>query len=150
MLQSGILKLHHIGCVVVSVSDAAKRLAQTLNGTWNGHILEDERQGVRIAFIELDVPGRPAFAGIPMLELLEPTGPASPVASFLKHGGGMHHLCYEVCCLETCLEYTRSNGGLILLKPIAAAAFDGRRIAWVYTRDRLLLEYLESEKNTQC
>jgi hypothetical protein len=34
-------------------------------------------------------------------------------------------------------------GAVVTQKPVPALAFDGRRVAWIYTRDKLLLEYLE-------
>jgi len=33
---------------------------------------------------------------------------------------------------------------VIVSPPLPAAAFDGRRIAWVVTKDKLLLEFLEA------
>lgn len=44
---------------------------------------------------------------------------------------------------EKQLELSRSNGGLITRAPMSAEAFGGRRIAWVYTKSKLLIEYLE-------
>jgi methylmalonyl-CoA/ethylmalonyl-CoA epimerase len=79
----------------------------------------------------------------PLLELVEPAGEESPVVSFLKRGGGLHHLCYQVDSLEKQLKLSRSRGGLVVRAPLPAAAFGGRRIAWVYTKNKLLLEYLE-------
>jgi methylmalonyl-CoA/ethylmalonyl-CoA epimerase len=61
----------------------------------------------------------------------------------LKRGGGLHHLCYEIEDLENQLALSRAQGGLVVKPPLPAVAFAGRRIAWVYTRNKLLLEYLE-------
>jgi hypothetical protein len=38
----------------------------------------------------------------------------------------------------------KSKGALIAKKPKPAIAFGGRRIAWVLTREKLLVEVLES------
>jgi methylmalonyl-CoA/ethylmalonyl-CoA epimerase len=83
-----------------------------------------------------------------MLELVEPAGEDSPVLGFLKRGGGLHHLCYEVSHLEQQLELSQSMGGRIVRPPLPASVFEGRRIAWVFTKDRLLLELLESAPHT--
>jgi methylmalonyl-CoA/ethylmalonyl-CoA epimerase len=45
--------------------------------------------------------------------------------------------------LEQALAAARSLGALITRQPMPAIAFGGRRIAWIYTRNRLLIEYLE-------
>jgi methylmalonyl-CoA/ethylmalonyl-CoA epimerase len=55
----------------------------------------------------------------------------------------LHHLCYEIEDLENQLALSRAQGGLVVKPPLPAVAFAGRRIAWVYTRNKLLLEYLE-------
>jgi methylmalonyl-CoA/ethylmalonyl-CoA epimerase len=74
--------------------------------------------------------------------LLEPASEASPVTDFLKKGGGLHHLCYEVESLDKQLEFSQTIGAMIVGPPLPAVAFAGRRIAWVYTKGRLLLEFL--------
>lgn len=84
----------------------------------------------------------------PQIELIEPAGEDSPVRSFLSKGGGLHHLCYEVRNLEAQLELSRSQGGKLVRAPMPAVAFDGRRIAWVYAKEKLLIEFLESVKQT--
>jgi len=71
---------------------------------------------------------------------------SSPVIPFLKRGGGLHHLCYEIDGLEDQLVLSRAQGGLVVRPPLPAVAFGGRRIAWVYTKNRLLLEYLERQR----
>jgi methylmalonyl-CoA/ethylmalonyl-CoA epimerase len=134
-------KLHHVGFVVASISQAAERFAALTGGSWDGRIFHDPIQTVRVTFIR---PGSPLD---PLIELVEPVGEDSRVSSFLKRGGGLHHLCYEVEELEAHLAHDRSLGGLIVQPPAPAVAYDGRRIAWVYTPDRLLLEYLESRKD---
>jgi methylmalonyl-CoA/ethylmalonyl-CoA epimerase len=132
------LKLHHVGFVVSSIQDCAQSFALALGATWDGNIVFDPLQKVRVTFFE----GR--SAADPLIELVEPGGPESPVSRFLERGGGLHHLCYEVVDLEGHLEFCKSSGSLILRQPVPAVAFDGRRIAWAMTRKKLLLEFLES------
>jgi methylmalonyl-CoA/ethylmalonyl-CoA epimerase len=63
----------------------------------------------------------------------------------LKRGGGLHHLCYEIDNLEEQLALSRTRGGIVVRPPLPAVAFEGRRIAWVYTKNKLLLEFLERQ-----
>ncbi|MFZ0793673.1 MAG: VOC family protein, partial [Candidatus Korobacteraceae bacterium] len=74
----------------------------------------------------------------------EPASDGSPVLRFLRdRGGGLHHVCYEVADLEEKLIEFRSRGALIVKRPKPAVAFGGRRIAWVITSEKLLIELLE-------
>jgi methylmalonyl-CoA/ethylmalonyl-CoA epimerase len=129
--------LHHVGFVVASIREAVQGFAESIEAEWDGEITHDRNQVVRVTFL------RGKNAADPLLELVEPAGDESPVVSFLKRGGGLHHLCYLVDSLEEQLKLSRSRGGLVVRAPLPAAAFGGRRIAWVYTKNKLLLEYLE-------
>ena len=80
-----------------------------------------------------------------MIELVEPTSPTSRINAFLKRGGGLHHLCYEVDSLAKRLKYALSQGSILLIEPSPAPAFGLRPIAWVCTREKLLIEYLQRD-----
>ena len=128
---------HHVGFVVGSIDAAIQGIAKSVDAEWDGKITHDPVQRVRVAFL------RPKQSADPLLELIEPAGDKSPVLAFLKRGGGLHHLCYEVDHLDAQLERSRASGGLIVCLPVPAVAFGGRRIAWFYTKEKLLIEYLE-------
>jgi catechol 2,3-dioxygenase-like lactoylglutathione lyase family enzyme len=129
--------LHHVGFVVASISQVGSKFADSLGAQWNGEIIHDPLQEARVTFLRCAGPETPA------VELVEPDGEKSQLHNFLRRGGGLHHVCYEVDSLNAQLEQSRSAGCVVLRKPLPAAAFGGRLIAWVYTRERLLLEYLE-------
>lgn len=131
-------KLHHVGFVVASIEAVAARFAKSLGARWEGKIIHDPLQGVRVSFIA------GADIAATSVELVEPAAPDSPVGHFLERGGGLHHLCYEVENLQEELNRSRLAGGVIVRQPLPAVAFGGRRIAWVVTRDRLVLEFLEA------
>jgi catechol 2,3-dioxygenase-like lactoylglutathione lyase family enzyme len=129
--------IHHIGFVVASIRQVGSQFAESLGVQWSGEIIHDPLQEARVTFLRVAGPETPA------VELVEPDGEKSQLHNFLRRGGGLHHLCYEVDSLDAQLVQSRSAGGLILRKPLPAAAFGGRLIGWVFTREKLLLEYLE-------
>jgi methylmalonyl-CoA/ethylmalonyl-CoA epimerase len=133
------LKLHHIGFVVYSIQDCAESFALSLCATWDGNIVFDPLQKVRVTFFRGNNPTDP------LVELVEPGGPESPVSQFLQRGGGLHHLCYEVRDLDSHLRSCLSIGTRIIRAPVPAVAFGGRRIAWGITKKKLLMEFLESQ-----
>jgi len=131
------MALHHIGFVVGSIEKTVDRFARSISAQWDGQIIADPLQGVRITFLR-----SVASPSESLIELVEPAGAKSPVENFLKRGGGLHHLCYEVDSITAQLQLSRSLGGLVVRQPMPAVAFGGRQIAWVYTADKLLTEYL--------
>ena len=128
---------HHVGFVVSSIDESVQSFMQSLNAEWDSEVVHDPNQAARVTFLRSKDPADPLF------ELVEPDGEKSPVLSFAQKGGGLHHLCYVVQSLDTKLSQCRSEGMILVRPPLPAAAFGGRRIAWVYTRSKLLIEYLE-------
>jgi methylmalonyl-CoA/ethylmalonyl-CoA epimerase len=139
-LLSGNGVLHHLGFVVRSISDVAAQFAASISASWDGEITHDPIQRVRVSFFDPVDPRNPVF------ELVEPAGDTSPVSNFLKKGGGLHHVCYEIDTLESGLREARTAGLVIAATPAPAVAFGGRRIAWVCSKNRLLVELLERNK----
>ena len=133
--------LHHLGFVVSSISAAAEDFAVSISARWDGEIIFDPIQRVRVSFFY------PADTRNPVFELVEPVGEGSPVSNFLKKkGGGLHHVCYEIDDLESGLREARGAGLVVMAEPAPAVAFDGRRIAWVCSKKRLLVELLERNR----
>ncbi len=68
------------------------------------------------------------------LELLEPLGAISTVASFLeKRGEGMHHICFEVDDIEKALaDFAAQGAKLIDQKPRPGAG--GHLVAFVHPK----------------
>jgi methylmalonyl-CoA/ethylmalonyl-CoA epimerase len=128
---------HHIGFVVASIHNSVQGFANMLQVAWDEQVFHDPIQGVRVAFL------KSLRSGDPLWELVEPADEQSPVHSLAAKGGGLHHVCYVVENLEQALAEARSLGAVITRKPAPAVAFGDRRIAWIYTRNRLLIEYLE-------
>jgi methylmalonyl-CoA/ethylmalonyl-CoA epimerase len=130
-------RLHHMGFVVRSIDSELDGFSKSFAASWDGRVFNDPVQKVKVAFLR--TPG----ANDAQLELVEPAAENSPVLQFLQNGGGLHHLCYEVSDLEQHLKEMRFQRAVIVKKPQPAVAFNGRRIAWVMTAQRILLEFLE-------
>lgn len=135
------LKLHHIGCVVDSIEQKIEQYKLILGSVSSSQIYEDPIQRSRVAFLDM-----PAAGGV-QFELVQPATPDSPVARFLQKGGGLHHLCYEVDDIQAQITWMKSHRATLIRSPKPAVAFGGRQIAWMFTQERLLIEYLESQKN---
>jgi methylmalonyl-CoA epimerase len=94
-------KIHHIGVVVPNL-DQAMVLWRDLLGLQltKAEVIQD--QGVKAALL---------LAGASEIELLEPLNPDNGVGKFLaRHGGGLHHVCFETDDVVHELESARAKG----------------------------------------
>ena len=133
------MRLHHIAYVTQNVEEKARKLADLLGFQMAGPPMIDEVQGVRAQFMKMGDDG--------LLELLEPYGEKSPVQRHLQKGGGLYHLCFEVNDLDVTLQRLRDSGdAIVVCEPVPAPAIDNRRVAFVVTTDRDLIEFVEADQ----
>jgi methylmalonyl-CoA/ethylmalonyl-CoA epimerase len=130
-------RLHNVGYVVSSIADAVAEYKAALSVDWDGEIVHDPLQMVHVTFLPSN---RTDGATV---ELVEPAGRRSPVLKFAEAGGGIHHVCYEVYDLKAQLESAQRAGCMLVRVPLAAAAFPGRKIAWIKTGSGQLIELLQ-------
>ncbi len=117
-------KIDHLGIAVHSIAQA-RIFYENVLGLSCERMEEVESQKVRTAFFTV---------GETHIELLEPTGPDSPIARFLKkHGEGIHHIGYLSDNIEQELDKARDNGcQLINEEPVTGAG--GKRIAFLHPK----------------
>ena len=94
-------KISHIGIAVTSIEESTPFYRDVLGMEFEGAEVVAE-QKVKVAFFVI---------GETRIELLEPTGPDSPVAKFIeKSGPGIHHIAYEVDDLVERLAALKEQG----------------------------------------
>jgi methylmalonyl-CoA/ethylmalonyl-CoA epimerase len=129
------MRVDHIGIATRSIEEALRFWRDAL-GLEVKHVETVEEQGVNVAMLP---------AGEPRVELLEPTGPASPVAKFLeKRGPGIHHVAVRVPDIRAALARLKAGGArLIDEEPRAGAG--GCLVAFVHpaASGGVLLELVE-------
>ncbi len=135
-MSSELQRMHHVGFVVQSIEASMPGFLKSMNATWDEKIFHDPIQSVKVAFLSTrgsDV----------QIELVEPAGERNPVSAFLAKGGGIHHVCYEVDNCDETVAMMRLQKALVVKRPQPAVAFGGRRIAWMLTAEKLLIEFVE-------
>ncbi len=117
-----IRKIDHLGIAVKSL-DEGLALWGDLLGLQPAGAETVAEQGVRTAFLNV---------GETRLELLEPTGPDTPVGRFLdKRGPGFHHVCFLVDDIEAAITQLQSRGmRLVDEKPRDGA--QGSKVAFLH------------------
>lgn len=122
-------KLNHVAIAVPDVRAAAALYKARLGATVSEPVpLPDH--GVTTVFVTLDNT---------KIELLEPLGDKSPIASFLERNpqGGMHHLCYEVGDIIVARDHLKAEGARILGDGEPKTGAHGKPVLFVHPKDML-------------
>ncbi|MCL6251513.1 methylmalonyl-CoA epimerase [Altererythrobacter sp. KTW20L] len=132
-------RLNHVGIAVPSVDGAIAFWRDIMGATCIHEAFDLREQGVRVCFV--DTPNG-------QIELLEPLGDASPIASFLARNprGGQHHLCFEVPDITEARDWFEMLGKRIL-GPTRVGAH-GTPVFFVHPADMqgVLTEIMESPR----
>ena len=129
------MTLDHIGIAVNSIEEALKSY-QTGLGFLVKDIVTIEHQNVRVAVLP---------SGESRIELLEPTGSASPIQKFLnRRGEGVHHLCFKVGNLEEKLQEIRETA-IQVLDSVPCLGLENRKVLFLHPKSThgVLIELVE-------
>lgn len=135
------MKLHHIGKVVGDIDEAVSYYRETLGLEPIGDKVIDPIQKVEV--ISLDA----GLGNNVTIELIHPITEDSPVNKFLKSGGGLHHLSFQVRDIQLAIEELRTKGALVLGKIVPSAGHDNIPSVWIYTRSKELIELMEIKES---
>jgi methylmalonyl-CoA epimerase len=114
--------VHHLGVAVADLDEAVSSYERLFGATLEHRDAVSE-QGVEAASL---------LVGESRIELLEPTGPDTPVGRFLaKRGPGMHHVAYEV--EDVSAELARlADAGVQLIDEAPRQGLFGLEVAFVH------------------
>jgi methylmalonyl-CoA/ethylmalonyl-CoA epimerase len=133
------LKLLHVGVAVPSLEPTTESLSKLFGYKVVSGPFDDPIQKVKVNFLST------SDSDVAEIELIAPLSDDSPIRSMLnKNGGGAYHLCFETNDIEAAVAHASANGCVVVSKPVPAVAFQGRRIAWIYTPARQLFEFVEA------
>ena len=137
------MRFHHVGYAVRDIRAYLDEFLRPLFAPVSvGELISDPIQQVTVCFVTM--------RGGTVIELVEPLGEKSPINSIIGSSrGGIYHLCYEVEDLDQQVRRFRAKRCLALGKPVPAAAFEGRRIVFLMTPARDLIELVETSRLEQ-
>ena len=116
------MKIDHIGIATRGIEESLAFWRDAL-GLEVKHTETVEEQGVRVAMLPV---------GEPRVELLEPTGPETPVGKFLeKRGPGIHHVAVRVADIRVTLARLKA-GGARLIDEVPRVGAGGCLVAFVH------------------
>ena len=120
-------RLNHVAIAVPDLDAASAIYRDTLGATVSAPQALPEH-GVTVVFID---------TGNSKIELLEPLGEASPIASFLEKNpsGGMHHLCYEVADILAARDRLKASGARVLGDGMPKVGAHGKPVLFLHPKD---------------
>jgi methylmalonyl-CoA/ethylmalonyl-CoA epimerase len=132
-------RLMHVGVAVSTLEPTTELLSALFGYKVVSGPFDDPIQKVTVNFLAKSA------EDVAEIELIAPLAQDSPIRSMLaKDGGGAYHLCFETSDIDRALAHAKNNGCIVVSPPVPAVAFQGRRIAWIYTRSRQLFELVEA------
>jgi methylmalonyl-CoA/ethylmalonyl-CoA epimerase len=132
------VRLHHIGIATNNIEKSIEHHRENFGYELTSEIVIDPIQKVRVAMLK-----RPdSMIGI---ELVEPIGADAPVVNHLKKNIYLYQLAYEVENIDEALRKARKSGSVIISRPQPSVLFNQRRIAFIFTPDRYIVEFVEKE-----
>jgi methylmalonyl-CoA/ethylmalonyl-CoA epimerase len=128
-------EFHHIGYACLSIEKEIVHFSK-LGYFQEGEFFSDSIQGVRGCFMN--------GAG-PRIELLENIPDSQTLTPWIDQSIRMYHLAYLVADISQSVLDLQKKSALVLVNPVEAVAFGGRKIAFLMLRNRLLVEIIQKE-----
>ena len=120
-------RLNHVAIVVPDLA-AARAIYRDILGASISKPVDLPDHGVTTVFVEL--PNT-------KIELLQPLGPDSPIARFLRRNpsGGIHHLCFEVDDIIAARDKLAAEGARVLGDGEPRTGAHGKPVIFVHPKD---------------
>jgi methylmalonyl-CoA/ethylmalonyl-CoA epimerase len=134
-----LVDVDHIGIAVIDLEEAVERYRATL-GIAPHHSETIEDQGVNEVLFK---------AGTSYIQLLEPTGPDTPVGRFIaKRGAGVHHIGYRVGDINATLAHLKELA-VPLIDEVPRIGSMGNTIAFAHPKgfEGVLVELVQARED---
>lgn len=120
-------RLNHVAIAVKDLAAASDLYRDTLGATVSDPLPQPEH-GVTVVFIEL---------ANTKIELLEPLGDGSPIATFLEKNadGGIHHVCFEVDDILAARDRLKAKGARVLGSGEPRIGAHGKPVLFLHPKD---------------
>jgi methylmalonyl-CoA/ethylmalonyl-CoA epimerase len=132
--------IDHIGIVVERIDEGVKQWTSLFGYSPLTKKVTNTRQKVNVIFLHKK--------NSCLVKLIEPTDDRSPVYQFSRKGGGLHHICFKCDNLSATIERWTGLGLRVLSDPQPGEAFENENIAFIYAKQGLNIELIETEKKS--
>ncbi len=133
--------IDHIGIIVQQIEVGIKQWGLLFGYDQITEPVINSRQKVRVVFM--------TKKDSCMVKLVEPMDENSSIYKFAQKGGGLHHVCFRCDNVDAAVRRFRDIGLHILSEPQPGEAFDGEKFAFVYAKQGLNVELIDSPKKAK-
>jgi methylmalonyl-CoA/ethylmalonyl-CoA epimerase len=133
--------IDHIGIAVKDINKSISYWREMFGYRQATEIVFNTKQKVNVVFLEKEESLT--------IKLIEPSEESSSINNFLKNGGGLHHLCFKTTDINSKVIELSGKGMIKLTPPQTGEAFENELIAFLYGRDNLNIEIIETDKKAK-
>ena len=133
--------IDHIAFVVASLERGILQWSDEFGYTQMTEPVANSRQQVKVVFMRKE--------GSVTVKLVEPSGETSPVFKLARRGGGLQHICFRCDNLRHEMERLVGEGARVLAAPQPGEAFEGGEIAFLFCKNGLNVELIETDKKAR-
>lgn len=132
------MRLDHIGLVVPKIEAGIAHWERAFGYRQATEVVVNTRQAVKVVFMEK--------AGELPMKLVEPLDKSDKSAAKRP---GLHHLCYYTEDLDAQIAHLKTKGMRVIAGPEPGEAFDNERIAFLFARQGLNIELIQTKKRAR-
>jgi len=133
--------IDHLGIAVRNIESGIAQWKEVFGYHQKTEVVINTRQKVKVVFMQK----KNSF----LIKLIEPFDETSPIASFVKKGGGLHHICFKCDNIDLEMAELKEKGNIILVKPQPGEAFENEKIAFLLGKNNLAIELIDTDKKAQ-
>lgn len=133
--------IDHIGIVVKSIENSIEHWEKVFAYRKMTDVVINSRQKVKVVFL--------CKKNSLTIKLIEPVDGSSSVYKFAMKGGGMHHICFKCKDMNRELQRLGEMGLRILTEPQPGEAFENENIAFIFAKNGLNIELIETDKKAK-
>ena len=135
------MQIDHIGIAISSLENGIKQWEEVFGYKQFTDIVENTRQKVKVVFLS-------KADSIP-IKLISPTDKSSPIYAYTSRGGGLHHLCFRCEDVEVEIDRLNEMGLRVLAPPQPGEAFENEKIAFIFAKNGLNIELIDTDKRAK-
>ena len=132
--------IDHIGIVVKKIEEGVEQWRSLFGYVPQNEKITNTRQKVNVIFLYKK--------DSLLVKLIEPIDSQSPVYKFAQRGGGLHHICFKCDNIDAELNRLKTKGLHVLSESQPGEAFNNNNIAFVYAKQGLNIELIDTDEKT--